>query len=137
MGTIMLGDNMDLDFHEGLTTGIAADTFCTVTKRYVVDRNEFNWMAKRYYDEMCEFISDNKYMPFIAKLKLLLQNGITGEQLQSRLNKSINTMDKERLNYIFKAISRTTAYQKKLAAKQNNSFTNGNQYIKNNWQYTI
>lgn len=123
---------MDSNFYEGLTKGIDANTFCMATKRYVVDKNEFNWWAKRYYDEMCEFISDNKYTPFTSKLKLLLQNGVTGEQLQNRLNKSVNTMDRERLDFIVKAISKTTAYQKKLAAKQNNSFTNGNQYIKDN-----
>ena len=133
MGTIILGDSMDQDFYNGIIEGIEPNTFYTALKSYIVDRGKFNRDVKRYCDEMCEIASEDRYMPYIAKLKLLLKEGLPSNKLQASFSKNLSTMDGEKLNYIMKAISRTTAYQKKLKAKQN-FMNNGKQYqyIKDN-----
>lgn len=133
MGTIILGDSMDQDFYNGIIEGIEPNTFYTALKSYIVDRGKFNRDVKRYCDEMCEIASEDRYMPYIAKLKLLLKDGLPPKKLQASFSKKLGTMDGEELNYIMKAISRTTAYQKKLKAKQN-FMNNGKQYqyIKDN-----
>lgn len=121
MGTIKIGDSMSEDFQNATREGIEAATFCTLAEQNL-NKNYFPKQAARYYDEMCKFISEDPNVPFISKLKFLLSNGLTPEQVQSYLAKNIVNMDPDRFHFVANSLSNTSKCQNRLKAKVSNSF---------------
>ena len=124
---------MDENLRNAMVDGIEAETICTVTDQNL-NKGYFPPQAARYYDEMCNFINEDPTVPFSNKLRFLLTNGISSEQIRNYFNKNITTMEPERINFVARSISSTSKYQRNLKSRENaRSLVYKNQYPNNNW----
>ena len=123
---------MGEDFKEALVTGIEGKTFCILTKQNL-DKNYFPQQAKNYFETMTDIKKPKAYTPFIDRLRELLKDGITEEELREYFNDNINKVDIGKINFITKSISNTKHYEKSIKAKENSrTFIYKNEFPKNN-----
>ena len=127
MGTRKLGDSMSEDIREIIANGVDSNVVCSLASQNL-NKDYFPKQAADYFELLCDISSGNSYTPFIDKLRVLFQNGLAPEQIQTYLNSNINIMSAERINFVMKSLACTTAYQKKLQAKENDKYTTGKQY---------
>ena len=111
---------MGEDFQNATREGIEGATFCTLAEKNL-NKDYFPKQAARYYEEMCKFISEDPSVPFINKLKFLLEHGISPERAQSFLSRNVVYMDQDTFNFVINALSNTSKFQTKLKEKANNN----------------